>query len=245
MRSWSAAGMGKARLRPGLVAAVAAVLVASACGSRGFSNLASGAVCDPNTAAFTLNIDNPFFPLPVGHRIVLEGSEGGRDLLVRMTVLDEVEVVDGVQTRVVEEYEAADGRVVEVSRNYFAQAEDGTVCYFGEEVDIFGSDGEVTSHHGAWRADGEGNRPGIFMPAALRVGQAFQQEGAPGVAEDQAKVIALGERIEVPAGTFANTATLMDRNPLDGSEGIKIYARGIGLIVDETAGMTSFSPGTP
>ncbi|HJV05442.1 MAG TPA: hypothetical protein VJ868_09285 [Actinomycetota bacterium] len=80
------------------------------------------------------------------------------------------------------------------------------------------------------------------MPATLRIGQAFQQEGALGVAEDQARVIALDERIQVPAGTFTNTATLMDRNPLDGSQGIKVYARGIGLIVDEAAGMTSFSP---
>lgn len=201
-------------------------------------------VCDPATAEFTLRIDNPFFPLPVGRQIVLEGSEFFfTDVLVRITVLDDVETVAGVETRVVEEYEAKDGQVVEVSRNYFAQTADGTVCYFGEEVDIYDGDGNVTSHGGAWRADGTTNIPGIFMPSDLEVGQAFPQEIAPGVAEDQAKVIALGEVVEVPAGTFDDTATLLDRNPLDGSEDEKVYASGVGLIVDGSARMTGFTPG--
>jgi len=198
-------------------------------------------VCDPGTTTFTTEIDNPYLPLPVGHRIVLEG--GG--LLVRITVLDEVKDVAGVQTRVVEEHEEVDGRVVEVSRNFFAQAEDGTVCYFGEDVDIYDAGGQITSHAGAWRADGDRYLPGIFMPASPEIGQAFQQEVAPGVAEDQSKVVALGEVTEVPAGTFEDTVTMLDRNPLDGSEDTKVYAWGIGLIVDETARLTSYStPGT-
>jgi len=201
-------------------------------------------VCDPDTGSFTTEIDNPYLPLLAGHQVVLQGKEFGRDLLVRVTVLDEVETVAGVQTRVVEEYEAKDGRVVEISRNYFAQNQDGTVCYFGEGVDIFDENGDVTSHAGAWRADGDRFLPGIFMPGSLRVGQAFQQEIAPGVAEDQAKVVALGERTLVPAGTFDDTVSMLDRNPLDGSQDVKIYARGIGLIVDETAKMTTYSIST-
>jgi hypothetical protein len=61
-----------------------------------------------------MNIDNPYFPLPVGHRVVLEGEESGGRLLVRMSVLDEIETVAGVETRVVEEYEAKKGQVVEI-----------------------------------------------------------------------------------------------------------------------------------
>jgi hypothetical protein len=199
-------------------------------------------VCDPDAGTFSTEIDNPFFPLPVGHRIVLEGDERGRPLTVRITVLDETETVAGVETRVVEEHESAGGRVEEISRNYFAQAGDGTVCYFGEEVDVYDAEGNVVSHGGAWRADDPGNRPGIFMPAEPAVGQAFQQEIAPGIAEDQAKVVALGESTEVPAGTFTETATLLDRDVLSGGEDRKVYARGIGLIVDGPAGMTAFDP---
>ena len=197
----------------------------------------SGSVCDPSET-FTTDIDNPFMPLPVGRRIELRGN----GLLVRISVLDAIETVAGVDTRVVEEYEAADGRVLEISRNFFAQAQDGTVCYFGEEVDIYGENGEVTSHAGAWRAGG-GNAPGIFMPSSPQVGRAFQQESAPGIAEDQSKVVALGERTEVPAGTFEDTVTMLDRNPLDGSEDTKVYARDIGLIVDESVRMTRLISG--
>lgn len=225
----------------GWVIATAAVFVMGSCGFGGYEDLADVSVCDPDTSTFTVDIDNPFFPLPEGHRVVLEGEEGGGHLLVRITALDDTETVAGIETRVVEEYEAKSGQVVEVSRNFFAQAQDGTVCYFGEDVDIYDGAGDVTSHLGAWRAGVDGNRPGIFMPPSPEVGQAFQQEIAPGIAEDQAKVIALGEATEVPAGTFEETVTMRDGSPLDGSTGEKVYARGIGLIVDGPARLTRYS----
>lgn len=214
------------------------LLLSSGCSKVGsFENLMDVGVCDPQAGTFTSQIDNPYFPLPVGQQVVLEG--GG--LLVRITSLDEVLTVAGVETRVVEEYEAVNGRVVEISRNYFAQNEDGTVCYFGEDVDVFDEDGNVTSHSGAWRADGDRFLPGIFMPGSPQVGQAFQQEIAPGIAEDQSKIVALGERTQVPAGTFEDTVSMLDRDPLGGGEDVKVYARGIGLIIDEAAKLTTYS----
>lgn len=228
--------------RPGVAVALAVGLLATACGGGGsFENLLDIGVCDPRAGSFTTEIDNPFFPLPVGHRVVLEGEEGGLEVVVRITVLDETETVAGVETRVVEEHESEGGRVAEISRNFFAQTDTGTVCYFGEEVDDYDAEGNVVSHGGEWRAGEDGNRAGIFMPARLRVGQAFQQEVAPGVAEDQSKVVALGETTEVPAGTFTDTATLLDRDVLDGGEDTKVYARGVGLIVDGPARMTTYS----
>jgi hypothetical protein len=108
--------------------------------------------------------------------------------------------------------------------------QDGTVCYFGEEVDIY-EGGVVVSHEGAWRADDDGNAPGIFMPADPQVGMTYQQEVAPGVAEDRATIVRRGS-FTVPAGTFADTITVRDFNPLDGSRTTKVYARGVGLIAD-------------
>jgi hypothetical protein len=230
-------------MRRSAVVAIVTVSVAVSCGAERFPTTLDIGTCDPGSGGFSTTIDNPYFPLPVGQRTVLEGEEFFRDVLVRITVLDEIETVAGVETRVVEEYEQESGRLVEISRNFFAQTDDGTVCYFGEEVDIYDADGNVTSHAGAWRADGERNIPGIFMPPTLEIGQAFQQEIAPGIAEDQAKVTALGEVTEVPAGRFEDTATLVDVNPLDGSQGEKVYAPGVGLIVDGPARMTRFEPG--
>jgi hypothetical protein len=196
-------------------------------------------LCDPSTVAFTTDVTNPYFPLPVGHRLVLEGTEKGEPLVVSVSIRDEVEEVAGVRTRVVEEREEEGGQLVELSRNFFAQAADGTVCYFGEEVDSFAVDGSVTGHGGSWRAGEGSNKPGIMMPAKPAVGQRYAQESAPGIAEDQGEVVALGESTAVPAGTFADTVRVIDSNPLDGSRDTKVYARGVGLIVDGPARLTS------
>lgn len=198
------------------------------------------AVCDPSAGPFSLLIDNPFFPLFVGDELVLEGEEDGTFLEIIITVLDETEVVAGVTTRVVEEAEFEDGEVVEISRNFFAQAPDGTVCYFGEDVDDF-EDGVIVGHGGEWRAGENGNLPGIIMPGNPQVGQVFQQEAAPGIAEDQAEIVALGETITVPAGTFNDTLSSLDCNPMEnGAMDDKVYVDGIGLAIDADAELVSF-----
>jgi hypothetical protein len=199
-------------------------------------------VCDPETGgAFSLVIDNGFFPVVVGSEIVLEGvDDEGTLVRVEMTVPGDTEVVAGVETRVLVETEFEDGELIEVSRNFLVQAPDGTVCYYGEEVDNI-EDGEVINHDGSWRAGENGNLPGIIMPAEPEVGMVFQQEAAPGIAEDQAEVIALGEEIDVPAGMFSDTVTMEDCNPLeDDSKDLKVYVDGIGLAIDEFAELISF-----
>lgn len=198
-------------------------------------------VCDPDTGVFSLTIDNEFFPLVVGDVLVLEGEDDeGTFLEIMISVLDETEVVAGVTTRVVEEAEFEDGEVVEISRNFFAQAQDGTVCYFGEDVDDF-EDGEIVGHDGEWRAGVDGNLPGIIMPGNPEVGMVFSQEVAPGVAEDQAEIVLFGETIDVPAGTFSDTLTSLDCNPQEnGATDEKVYIRGIGLAIDEDAELVSF-----
>jgi len=199
-------------------------------------------VCDPETGGpFSLVIDNGFFPVVVGSETVLEGvDDEGILIRVEMTVPGDTEMVAGVNTRVLVETEFEDGELVEISRNFLAQAPDGTVCYFGEDVDNF-EDGELINHDGAWRAGEDGNLPGIIMPAEPEVGMVFQQEAAPGIAEDQAEVIALGEEIDVPAGMFSDTVTMEDCNPLeDDSKDIKVYVDGIGLAIDEFAELIPF-----
>jgi hypothetical protein len=203
-------------------------------------------LCDPAGHSFTLAIDNPFLPLRVGQRWALVGDEDGTTIGLQITVLDRTEKLSRdawtVTTRVVEEleWEDADGdgqvdrgeALIEVSRNFYAQTLAGTVCYFGEDVDIY-EDGRIVSHEGAWRADAPGNAPGIFMPASPMEGMSFPQEVAPGIAEDEATIVGSGT-VEVPAGTFHDTIRVREFNPLDGDKGYKEYARGVGLITDST-----------
>jgi hypothetical protein len=233
----------------------AIVLIASmpAMGAPASSTELDLALCAPRQNTFTLEIDNTYFPLPVGQVWVYQGNEQGQTIGLQITVLNETEdFYSGrrtVTTRVVEELEwedananglvDADETLIEISRNFYAQTQDGTVCYFGEEVDIY-EGGVVVSHEGAWRADDRGNAPGIFMPADPQPGMTYQQEAAPGIAEDTATVIRRGRTVTVPAGTFDDTITVRDFNPLDGSRGTKVYAPVVGLIVDGPLDLISY-----
>jgi hypothetical protein len=235
-----------------LLSLVALLLGAASAKGAESSNL-DLALCAPDQNSFTLAIDNTYFPLEVGQQWVLLGKEQGQTIGLRVTVLDATETLyrgkGRVTTRVVEEAEWADANenglidagedLIEVSLNYFAQTQDGTVCYFGEEVDIY-EGGVVVSHEGSWRADAGGNAPGIFMPADPQVGMTYQQEVAPGVAEDQATIVSRGRTVTVPAGTFTDTIRVVDFNPLDGSKGSKVYAPNVGIIVDGPLDLISY-----
>jgi hypothetical protein len=183
-------------------------------------------------------VDNEFFPLTVGATLVLEDGSGA--LRLEVVVPDETEDVAGVTTRVMEEWEYEDGELIEISRNFLAQAPDGTVCYFGEDVDIY-ENGVLISHGGAWRAGQDGSLPGIMMPGSPEAGQVFYQEYAPGVAQDMGSVVALGETITVKAGSFSHTLTTEEWSPDELSyEDRKIYVSGIGIAVDAEARLISY-----
>lgn len=194
-------------------------------------------ICAPDAGGFTLESTNPYFPIEVGLRWVLAGEEDGEEVVVRITVLDETEEVAGVVTRVVEECEWIDGEVVEISRNFFVERNE-TICYFGEDVDVL-ENGEI-EHPGAWRAGGD-NEPGIIMPAAPFPGVKYLNEVAPGIAEDEAKIVGAGPA-SVPYGDFDLDETIRVRefNPLDGDLGFKVFAADVGLIVDGPAELVSF-----
>lgn len=197
-------------------------------------------LCDPDTVVFSTNIDNEFFPLTLATELVLEGEDDGETVRVEITVPGDTEEVAGVETLVMIETEYEDGELVEISRNFIAQAADGTVCYFGEDVDDY-ENGVIVSHSGEWRAGENGALPGILMPGDPQVGDAFYQESAPGVAEDMSSVIAFGEPIAVPAGDFDDTLTAEDCNPMEDAEtDVKVYVRGIGLSIDDVAELISY-----
>lgn len=199
-------------------------------------------VCALDAGPFSLDIDNPFFPLEVGSLHVLEGDEAGTALRVEIRVLDETEDIGDVTTRVIEETEYEDGELIEVSRNWFAQAQDGTVCYFGEEVDIY-EGGEVVAHEGAWRAGEDGARAGIIMPAAPELGMSYAQEiAADQDAWDHASHVAEGETITVPEGEYTDTVRTIEWSPIEPDEiSRKVYAAGVGMIIDNAIELTERS----
>lgn len=242
------------RLRPWLV--VLAVAVA-ACGLDDGGELATGPEeappilvlqgtkkLDPGVVCATPEFDpawsstNPYFPLDAGVQSILEGEEDDEEITSRNTVLDRTREILGVRTVVLEEREYVDGELAEISWNYFAEARDGTVCYFGEDVDIF-EDGEIL-HEGVWCAEDPGNGPGIFMPGDPQPGMRFPTEVAPGVAEDEAKIVGSGP-VTVPFGSFANTLRLREFNPLDVEKEYKTFAHSFGVVIDGPLELTNFT----
>lgn len=233
-------------MRSSSLTAGALVVLLTACGANAAEKALEDAtamdvsMCAPDAGQFTLEIDNPYFPLRPGQQAVLEGPDGSRTGKVQITVFDEIEVVAGVETRIVEEREWLDEELVEVSRNYFVQAADGSVCYYGEEVDDY-RNGELVGHGGAWQVGKDGALPGVLMPGQPIVGMSHAQEVAPGVAEDAAIILEIGVPFTVPGGTFDDTLVTQDVDPIGGGVDPKRYARGVGLIVDERLVLTSFS----
>jgi len=150
-----------------------------------------------------------------------------------ITVLNETKLVDGVQTRVVEEHETEGGKLVEISRNYFAiDKATGDVYYFGEDVDIY-KDGKVTAHDGSWASGVNGARFGMMIPGAPKVGDRFQQEVAPQAAMDRVEITSVTETVKTPAGEFKNCVVTKETSPLEAGSSSKTYAPGVGLVVDD------------
>jgi hypothetical protein len=214
----------------------------------GTQTLNHRALCDPTKHEFTLRINNDFFPMPVGRTWFLEGREENDDgeivkLRLKITVLDRVERVTGVRTRVVEEKEWEGDELVERSLNFFAQSEQGTLCYFGEEV-------FPASIGGAWRADDPNSHAGILMPARPAVGMTFLQEEAPN-ARDKSAILDLNRRVRTPYRVFRETLTARDCNqieepgcnPLTSDDEVKHYAEDVGIIVDGPLRLINFRPG--
>ena len=150
-----------------------------------------------------------------------------------ISVLDETKMVDGVETRVVEERETRDGKLVEISRNYFAISKrTNDVFYFGEDVDIYKA-GKVVNHSGAWLSGVNGARFGLMMPGEISLKAKYYQEIAPKVAMDRAEILSLNTTVNTPAGEFKNCLKVEETTPLEpGVKEYKYYAAGVGLVQD-------------
>ncbi len=184
---------------------------------------------------------NDYFILLPGYQLVLAKQGGGGTEEVFITVLDETENVDGVETRVVEEREFVDGKLKEVSRNFFTICrEHSDVFYHGEDVDDYEKD-KVVGHGGAWRAGVRGARAGLMMPGTIELGARFYQEVAPGVAMDRAEIVTNDMTVRAPAGIFTDCLKVVETSPLEpGSESLKVYAPGVGMVVDDDLALARY-----
>jgi hypothetical protein len=228
-------------LRGVVVLAAFLLPFAAGCGGDDDEGGTTAAVPSTNPDEYTTEVDNKFHPLASIRTMTYEGKEKdpdtGEEIETRaeLAVTDKTETIAGIDgiVVVVDEYE--DGEKVEHTEDYYAQASDGTVIYLGEKVDDI-EDGKVTGHEGQWLA-GEGeNKPGTFMPPDPSVGDVFEQERAPGVAEDVTTVLETGVDVETPAGKFTDCMKVEDLAPLTDTKETKYYCPGVGLVREEAEG---------
>src|SRR5262245_65301092 len=77
-------------------------------------------VLDP--AHFVSVIDNPYFPLPVGRKLVYTGVKDGQSQTDTVTVTDQKKVILGITATAVSDIATApDGSVLEKTLDYYAQ----------------------------------------------------------------------------------------------------------------------------
>jgi hypothetical protein len=236
-----------------LAAAFAMALAVTGCGGDAESNPGSpsgdssdasetmvSAVIDPgdggsyspviDAADFVDVIDNPFMPYPVGAHWRYEGQSDGEVEVIDITVTGERRMVMGVSAFVVRDTVTIGGQLVEDTYDWFAQDSEGNVWYLGEDVKDY-ENGKLVSTAGSWEAGVDGALPGIVMPAAPAVGDAYRQEFYAGEAEDMMKITAVGAALAVGAGSFDDVVTTHDWSPLDpDTVEEKSYARGVGKI---------------
>lgn len=200
------------------------------------TGLSAGAASETSALAahrFVPSSNNPYFPLVPGTTLHYrartdEGIETGEFKVTHRT-----KRILGIITRVVEDIVRLDGEVIEHTFDWFAMDERGNVWYFGEDVrNIDPETGEIDKA-GSWEAGVAGAEAGIIMLANPRVGDAYDEENAIGVAEDKARVLSLTAHARVPAGNFKNCLQTENWTPLEPDlREHKFYAPGIGLVLE-------------
>jgi hypothetical protein len=238
------------RLATGLLVLILA-LTAAACGGEGESTTTAaergtttteGLGGTPDAADCTATVNHELMPLASLDLKTFRGSERSQETgetvktRAQLRIRPKPATIAGYPVTVVEVTEFEDGELVERTLDYYTQCGDGSVWYVGEKVDDF-EEGKLAGHEGQWLTGTNGAKPGLFMPAEPKVDQTFEQERAPGVAEDRSTVVAVGVDVTVPAGQFTDCIKTEDYAPLDKITEFKFYCPRAGAVREERPGV--------
>jgi hypothetical protein len=184
-------------------------------------------------AEFTVDIDNPYWPMSPGTQWTYrEVDEEGIELEVLVTVTTATrEIANGVTARVVRDSVSEDGVLIEDTFDWYAQDSDGTIWYLGEDTAEF-ENGEIVSTEGSFEAGVDGALAGIIMPADPADGMRYRQEYDEGEAEDNGEILSTEEQVEVPTGHYDDAILTKDTITIqpDVTE-YKLYAADVGPVL--------------
>jgi hypothetical protein len=163
------------------------------------------------------NVTNPLFPVSKQDSILMVGRVDGKPFRTEVTLLPETRIIEWQDQRIemlVSQYTAyLGGRIQEVVGDLYAQADDGSVWYFGVDVADF-EDGAIVTKEGTWIV-GKDGPPAMIVPADPKVGDAYRT------------VKRVGKTLEGPLGSVKGGLVAQELH-MDGKTEGKIFAPGYG-----------------
>ena len=184
---------------------------------------------EPPSFSNPTEITNPLYPISRLRSALLLGHVDGKPFRTETTLLPGTETVvwngEKIEVRVSQYLAYLDGRIAEVALDRFAQADDGSVWYFGEDVFDY-ENGTVAATEGTWLAGREGP-PAMIMPAHPKVGDVYRPENAIGVVFEEVTVKQVGRTVQGPLDAIAD-AIVVDELHADGGHEQKTFAPGYG-----------------
>jgi hypothetical protein len=183
-------------------------------------------------------ITNPLFPISELRSAVLNGIVEGKPFRTETTLLPKtavLELSDGqcVKTLVSQYLAYLGGRIEEVALDHYAQADDGSVWYLGENVFNY-EDGVVADLEGTWLAGDEGPAA-MIMPAHPQVGDAYRSENIAGLVFEEVTVKAVDRTVEGPRGKVRGAIRVRELHD-DGTTEDKLFAPGYGEFFTASGG---------
>jgi len=184
-------------------------------------------------------VTNPLFPISELNSAVLLGKVEGEPFRAETTLLPGTTTVVWAGQRIktlVSQYMAyRGGRIEEVAIDRYAEADDGSVWYLGEDVVDYRA-GSIFTTAGTWLAGREGPAA-MIMPGNPRVGDVFRPENILGVVFEEVRVKEIGKTVRGPRGPISG-AIVAEELHLDGSHSAKVFAPGRGEFSTGSGGDT-------
>jgi hypothetical protein len=186
-------------------------------------DLATPSFSDPTS------VTNPLFPVSKQESVLMVGRVDGKPFRTEVTLLPDTRIIEwqGQQVEtLVSQYTAyLDGRIHEVAYDFYAQADDGSVWYFGEDVFNF-KDGYIADTHGTWIA-GKDGPAAMIMPSDPKVGDVYRPENIPGFVFEEVTVKSTDKTLYGPLGPI-HGGLVVEELHMDGTTEDKTFAPGYG-----------------
>ncbi|MCI0632604.1 MAG: hypothetical protein L0206_01595 [Actinobacteria bacterium] len=194
-------------------------------------------------------VTNQLFPIADLDSAILNGQVDGKTFHTETTLLPFTRIIEwtpGQCVRVlVSQYMAfLGGRLQEVAIDLYAQADDGSVWYLGEDVYDYDANGRIVTTEGTWHAGTEGPAA-MIMPSDPQIGDANRPENIPGNVFEEVVVTQVDQTFDGPSGPIDGVMVATETHQ-DGSTTDKVFAPGYGeFLSTDGPDIEALAPASP